>query len=142
MGPAKNSFLSRRCWTLQPCHSLILNVRLTFGLKLISSQIGVAMLQLYGMSAYREGNIIDLGFYSVAGGRGMQRSSVPDAPPSTELDPLLLVQGPRMEENLPDPLLYSYRNFRQQLSHRGNRRPLQHVGRPGRRVSSTALPVG
>ncbi len=40
----------------------IINVRLTFGLKLISSQIGVAMLQLYGMSAYREGNVIDLGF--------------------------------------------------------------------------------
>ena len=40
----------------------ILNIRLTFGLKLISSQIGVALLQLYGMSAYREGNIIDLGF--------------------------------------------------------------------------------
>lgn len=40
----------------------IINVRLTFGLKLISSQIGVALLQLYGMSAYREGNVIDLGF--------------------------------------------------------------------------------
>jgi exosortase D (VPLPA-CTERM-specific) len=40
----------------------ILNVRLTFGLKLISSQIGVALLHLYGMSAYREGNVIDLGF--------------------------------------------------------------------------------
>ena len=35
---------------------------LTFKLKLISSQIGVAMMQLYGMSAYREGNVIDLGF--------------------------------------------------------------------------------
>ena len=31
-------------------------------LKLISSQIGVAMIQAFGMSAYREGNIIDLGF--------------------------------------------------------------------------------
>jgi exosortase D (VPLPA-CTERM-specific) len=31
-------------------------------LKLISSQLGVAMMQLYGMSAYREGNVIDLGF--------------------------------------------------------------------------------
>ena len=39
-----------------------LNVKLTFGLKLISSQLGVKMLHLYGMSAYREGNIIDLGF--------------------------------------------------------------------------------
>jgi len=29
---------------------------------LISSQLGVAMMQLYGMSAYREGNVIDLGF--------------------------------------------------------------------------------
>ncbi len=40
----------------------IINVRLTFGLKLISSQIGVVLLHLYGMSAYREGNVIDLGF--------------------------------------------------------------------------------
>ncbi len=40
----------------------IINVRLTFGLKLISSKIGVVMLHLYGMSAYREGNVIDLGF--------------------------------------------------------------------------------
>jgi exosortase D (VPLPA-CTERM-specific) len=39
-----------------------INVRLTFGLKLISSQIGIVLLQLYGMSAYREGNVIDLGF--------------------------------------------------------------------------------
>lgn len=39
-----------------------LNTKLTFGLKLISSQIGVKLLQLCGMSAYREGNIIDLGF--------------------------------------------------------------------------------
>jgi len=35
---------------------------LTFRLKLISSQIGVKLMQLYGLSAYREGNIIDLGF--------------------------------------------------------------------------------
>jgi exosortase len=35
---------------------------LTLRLKLISSQIGVWMLHAYGMSAYREGNIIDLGF--------------------------------------------------------------------------------
>jgi exosortase D (VPLPA-CTERM-specific) len=40
----------------------IITVRLTFGLKLISSQIGVGLLQLYGMSAFREGNVIDLGF--------------------------------------------------------------------------------
>ena len=31
-------------------------------LKLISSKIGVSMIQLYGLSAYREGNVIDLGF--------------------------------------------------------------------------------
>ena len=39
-----------------------INVRLSLYLKLISSQIGVWMLHLYGMSAYREGNVIDLGF--------------------------------------------------------------------------------
>jgi exosortase D (VPLPA-CTERM-specific) len=35
---------------------------LTLKLKLISSQIGVLMMQMYGLSAYREGNVIDLGF--------------------------------------------------------------------------------
>lgn len=35
---------------------------LTLQLKLISSKLGVTMLQWYGMSAFREGNIIDLGF--------------------------------------------------------------------------------
>jgi len=40
----------------------ILNTKLTFNLKLISSEIGVKMIHLLGMSAYREGNIIDLGF--------------------------------------------------------------------------------
>ncbi|MFZ2397692.1 MAG: VPLPA-CTERM-specific exosortase XrtD [Smithella sp.] len=39
-----------------------INTKLTFNLKLISSEIGVKMIQLLGMSAYREGNIIDLGF--------------------------------------------------------------------------------
>ena len=39
-----------------------LSTKLTFGLKLISSRIGVWLLHVYGMSAYREGNIIDLGF--------------------------------------------------------------------------------
>lgn len=39
-----------------------LNVKLTFQLKLISSWLGVKLLQIYGLSAYREGNIIDLGF--------------------------------------------------------------------------------
>jgi len=41
-------------------HFLYNKVSLT--LKLISSQLGVAMIQVYGMSAYREGNVIDLGF--------------------------------------------------------------------------------
>jgi exosortase D (VPLPA-CTERM-specific) len=35
---------------------------LTLKLKLISSQVGVVIMQLYGLSAYREGNVIDLGF--------------------------------------------------------------------------------
>jgi exosortase D (VPLPA-CTERM-specific) len=35
---------------------------LTLELKLISSKLGVVMLQLCGMAAYREGNVIDLGF--------------------------------------------------------------------------------
>jgi exosortase D (VPLPA-CTERM-specific) len=47
--------------TMFPFPSFI-NVRLSLYLKLISSQLGVWMLQLYGMSAYREGNVIDLGF--------------------------------------------------------------------------------
>ena len=36
--------------------------RITLKLKMISSKIGVAMLHAYGMSAFREGNVIDLGF--------------------------------------------------------------------------------
>lgn len=36
--------------------------KISVNLKLISSKLGVDMLQLYGMSAYREGNVIDLGF--------------------------------------------------------------------------------
>jgi EpsI family protein len=39
-----------------------LHNQLTFNLKLVSTHIGVWMLQLYGMSAYQEGNIIDLDF--------------------------------------------------------------------------------
>jgi exosortase D (VPLPA-CTERM-specific) len=39
-----------------------INSKILLKLKLISSQLGVKMLHLYGMSAYREGNIIDLGF--------------------------------------------------------------------------------
>ncbi len=39
-----------------------LYTKITLKLQLISSQIGVAIIQLYGLSAYREGNVIDLGF--------------------------------------------------------------------------------
>ncbi len=39
-----------------------LYTKITLQLQLISSQIGVAVIQLYGLSAYREGNVIDLGF--------------------------------------------------------------------------------
>ena len=39
-----------------------LNVRISLQLQLISSKLGVWMIHLYGMSAYREGNVIDLGF--------------------------------------------------------------------------------
>ena len=39
-----------------------LNTKLTFNLKLVSSELGIKMIQLCGMSGYREGNIIDLGF--------------------------------------------------------------------------------
>ncbi|NWH03699.1 VPLPA-CTERM-specific exosortase XrtD [Desulfobacter latus] len=39
-----------------------INNRITLELKLLSSKIGVMMMQVYGMSAYREGNVIDLGF--------------------------------------------------------------------------------
>jgi EpsI family protein len=47
--------------TMFPLPSLI-NSRISFQLKLVSSKLGVWMLQVYGMSAYREGNVIDLGF--------------------------------------------------------------------------------
>lgn len=36
--------------------------KITFTLKLISSTLGVNMMQAFGMSAFREGNVIDLGF--------------------------------------------------------------------------------
>jgi len=39
-----------------------INVRISLLLQLVSSKLGVWMMQLYGMSAYREGNVIDLGF--------------------------------------------------------------------------------
>lgn len=44
-----------------PLPNFITN-NLTFRLKLISSQLGAAMLHWYGMSVYREGNVIDVGF--------------------------------------------------------------------------------
>ena len=47
--------------TMFPFPSFI-NNKILLKLKIISSQLGVVILQLYGMSAYREGNIIDLGF--------------------------------------------------------------------------------
>lgn len=36
--------------------------KISFCLKLASSALGVEMIRLYGMAAYREGNVIDLGF--------------------------------------------------------------------------------
>jgi EpsI family protein len=48
-------------FTMFPLPAYLHN-NITLKLKLISSQIGVAMMRLYGMSAYREGNVIDLGF--------------------------------------------------------------------------------
>lgn len=47
--------------TMFPLPNFI-NTKILLQLKIISSQLGVGILQLYGMSAYREGNIIDLGF--------------------------------------------------------------------------------
>ena len=46
--------------TFPPPKFLLLKI--TFQLKLLASQLGVALLHVFGMSAYREGNIIDLGF--------------------------------------------------------------------------------
>lgn len=40
----------------------IINNNLSLKLKLISSALGVKILQLFGMTAFREGNVIDLGF--------------------------------------------------------------------------------
>jgi EpsI family protein len=39
-----------------------INSRISLQLQLISSKLGVWMVHLYGMPAYREGNVIDLGF--------------------------------------------------------------------------------
>lgn len=47
--------------TMFPLPNFI-NAKITLQLKMLSSQIGVMMMRAYGMSAYREGNVIDLGF--------------------------------------------------------------------------------
>ncbi len=39
-----------------------INNNISLHLKLISSKLGVLLLQLYGLPSYREGNVIDLGF--------------------------------------------------------------------------------
>jgi exosortase D (VPLPA-CTERM-specific) len=39
-----------------------INTKLSFNLKLLSSEIGVRIIQFLDISAYREGNVIDLGF--------------------------------------------------------------------------------
>lgn len=36
--------------------------KISLNLQLISTKLGVALVQIYGMSAYRDGNVIDLGF--------------------------------------------------------------------------------
>jgi len=46
--------------TFPPPHFLY--DKISFQLRLMSSQLGVDMMRLFGMSAYREGNIIDLDF--------------------------------------------------------------------------------
>jgi exosortase D (VPLPA-CTERM-specific) len=55
------SFALVMCLAMFPLPHFLYD-RVSFKLKLVSSQLGVAMMQLYGMSAYLEGNIIDLGF--------------------------------------------------------------------------------
>ncbi len=47
--------------TMFPFPKFITN-NLTLELKLLSSKLGVALMQLCGLAAYREGNVIDLGF--------------------------------------------------------------------------------
>jgi exosortase D (VPLPA-CTERM-specific) len=49
------------CLLMFPLPNFI-HSRITLQLKLIATKIGVWMMQVYGMSAYREGNVIDLGF--------------------------------------------------------------------------------
>jgi len=47
--------------TMFPSPHFIYN-KISVKLQLLSSQLGVSIMRLYGMSAYREGNVIDLGF--------------------------------------------------------------------------------
>ncbi len=47
--------------TMFPVPNFI-NTRLMLQLRLISSKLGVGIIQFWGLPAYREGNIIDLGF--------------------------------------------------------------------------------
>ncbi len=47
--------------TMFPLPNFI-NVKITLKLKLISSKFGVILMRMWGMSAFREGNVIDLGF--------------------------------------------------------------------------------
>lgn len=42
-----------------------IDAQLTWGLQLISSQIGTEILRLFGVSVYLEGNVIDLGIYKL-----------------------------------------------------------------------------
>lgn len=47
--------------TMFPLPNFLFN-RVSVELKMMSSRLGVAVMQLYGLSAYREGNVIDVGF--------------------------------------------------------------------------------
>jgi exosortase len=47
--------------TMFPLPNFLYN-KISVRLQLISSKLGVSLMQLYGMSAHREGNVIDLGF--------------------------------------------------------------------------------
>ena len=47
--------------TMFPVPNFI-NTRIMLQLRLISSKLGIAIIQLWGLPAFREGNIIDLGF--------------------------------------------------------------------------------
>jgi exosortase D (VPLPA-CTERM-specific) len=44
---------------------VFLNNQLSLGLQLISSEIGVAVIRLFGISVFLEGNVIDLGIYKL-----------------------------------------------------------------------------